>query len=400
MDLGDPDLYLDPGRFARWRRYAADDAVLWSDAGTSPGGFWSVFSLAGCRAVLAPKAAFTSEYGMMIGFDRDHPDKAGGGMLVVADGPRHTRLRSVIMPFLSRAMAESLEDTVRQEVRQLVADAVAAGGLDVAASLGPVIPASVVCRLLGVPATDRDMLIELTSHAFGGADSSFDRMPPDAAHSEMILYLADLVAERRRSPGDDLISALAGDPRFDLREVLLNCDNVLVGGNETTRHAIAGCFHALATAAGTLDRLRTDPDLVGPFVEEVIRWTSPAMHVLRVATEDVELPGQRVASGEAVVAWLPAANRDPRHFAAADEFRPGRPANHLGFGYGPHHCLGAALARLELRALLLALAEFVDSVSVVGEPVPLRSNLVHGYRHLQVRLEPVGRATNHREALS
>ncbi|MEV5447888.1 cytochrome P450, partial [Streptomyces sp. NPDC052644] len=75
-------------------------------------------------------------------------------------------------------------------------------------------------------------------------------------------------------------------------------------------------------------------------------------------------------------------------------------ANHLGFGYGPHHCLGAALARLELRALLLALAEFVDSVSVVGEPVPLRSNLVHGYRHLQVRLEPVGRATNHREALS
>ncbi|MFG1847014.1 cytochrome P450 [Micromonospora carbonacea] len=400
MDLGDPDLYLDPGRFARWRGHAAADAVVWSEAGTSPGGFWSVFSLAACRAILAPKAPFTSEYGMMIGFDRDHPDKAGGGMLVVADGPQHGRLRSVIMPFLSRAMAESLDDVVRQEVRRLVADAVSAGGVDVAASLGPVIPASVVCRILGVPADDRDMLIELTNHAFGGADDTFDRMSPEAAHSEMILYLADLVADRRRSPGDDLISALAADSRFDLREVLLNCDNVLVGGNETTRHAIAGCFHALATSPGTLAGLRADPGLVGPVVEEVIRWTSPAMHVLRVATADVDLPGQRVSTGEAVVAWLPAANRDPRHFAAPDEFRPGRTANHLGFGYGPHHCLGAALARLELRALLLALAEFAGAVAVLGEPVPLRSNLVHGYRHLQVRLEPVGRPANHREALS
>lgn len=390
MDLGDPDLYLDSGRFARWHGNAAADAVLWSDPGSSPGGFWSVFSMAACRTVLSPKAPFTSEYGMMIGFDRDHPDKAGGGMLVVADGPQHGQLRSVIMPFLSRTMAETLDEVVRQEVRGLVADAVAAGSVDVAATLAPVIPASVVCRVLGVPEADRDMLIELTSHAFGGADDTFDKMSPEAAHSEMILYLADLVAARRRNPGDDLISALAGDRRLGLREVLLNCDNVLVGGNETTRHAIAGCFHALATAPGTLTRLRADPDLVGPTVEEVIRWTSPAMHVLRVATADLDLSGQQVACGETVVAWLPAANRDPRHFDAADDFRPDRRANqHLGFGHGPHHCLGAALARLELRALLTALTELVESVAVLGEPVQLRSNLVHGYRHLRVRLEPV-----------
>jgi hydroxylation protein CepL len=115
------------------------------------------------------------------------------------------------------------------------------------------------------------------------------------------------------------------------------------------------------------------------------------MHVLRVATADAELAGQPVAKDEAVVAWLPAANRDPRFFENADEFRPGRLAanRHLGFGHGPHHCLGAALARLELRALLLALAEFAESVTVLGTPEALRSNLVHGYRRLDVGLDPI-----------
>jgi hydroxylation protein CepL len=391
LDLGDPDLYVDPARFAMWRAYAVADAVPWSEAGTSPDGFWSVFSLTTCRAVLAPTAPFTSEYGMMIGFGRNHRDRSGGAMLVVADGPRHGLLRSLIMPFLSRAMSDAIGDAVHQRIRDLVAETVAAGRADVATSLGPVIPAGVTCQILGVPPSDRDFLIELTNHAFGGTDDSFDKMSPSAAHSELLLYLAGLVASRRRSPGDDLISALVRDYRLTEREVLLNCDNVLVGGNETNRHAITGCFHALDTIPGFLDQLRADPRLIETAVEEVIRWTSPAMHVLRVAAADVELAGQPVAKDEAVVAWLPAANRDPRFFENADEFRPRRPAStrHLGFGHGPHHCLGAALARLELRSLLLALAEFAESVTVLGTPQSLRSNLVQGYRRLEVGLEPV-----------
>jgi hydroxylation protein CepL len=391
LDLGDPDLYVDPARFGMWREYAAADAVPWSRAGTSPDGFWSVFSLTACRAVLAPTAPFASEFGMMIGFGRHHPDTSGGSMLVVADGPRHSRLRSLIMPFLSRGMSDAIGDAVHRRIRGLVAETVEAGYADVAASLAPVIPADVVCQILGVPPSDRDFLIELTNHAFGGADDSFDKMPPSAAHSELLLYISELVVSRRRSPGDDLVSALVRDHGLTDREVLLNCDNVLVGGNETTRHAIAGCFHALDTAPGFLDQLRADPGLVDAAVDEVIRWTSPAMHVLRVATADVELAGQPVAKDEAVVAWLPAANRDPRFFENADEFRPGRPAGnrHLGFGHGPHHCLGAALARLELRSLLLALAEFAKSVTVLGTPQPLRSNLVQGYRRLDVGLDPI-----------
>lgn len=398
LDLGDPDLYVDPARFDMWRDYAAADAVPWSRPGTSPDGFWSVFSLTACRAVLAPTAPFASEFGMMIGFGRHRPDTSGGSMLVVADGPRHSYLRSLIMPFLSRGMGDAIGDTVHRWIRGLVAETVEAGHADVAASLAPIIPAGVVCQILGVPPSDRDFLIELTNHAFGGADDSFDKMSPSAAHSELILYLSGLVADRRRDPGDDLISALVRDHRLTEREVLLNCDNVLVGGNETTRHAIAGCFRALDTVPGFLDKLRADPDLVEAAVEEVIRWTSPAMHVLRVAAADIELAGQPVAKDDAVVAWLPAANRDPRFFESADEFRPGRPTTtrHLGFGHGPHHCLGAALARLELRSLLLALAEYAESVTVLGTPQPLRSNLVQGYRRCEVGLAPV--RTPHRPA--
>ncbi|MCA2211704.1 cytochrome P450 [Jidongwangia harbinensis] len=389
-DLGDPDLYRDDRRFARWGSAAAADAVRWSPPGTAPSGFWSVFSQAACRAVMSPAGPFSSEYGMMIGFDRAHPDKAGGDMLVVADGPHHDRLRGIVLPYLSRAMAQSLRNGVEDEVRRLVGDAVDAGVADVARTLGPLVPAGVVCQILGVPAADRDELIDLTNHAFAGADATYAAMSPSAAHAEIIFYLSELVEQRRRHPGDDLISAIAADPRLSLHDVLLNCDNVVVGGNETTRHALTGCFEALSTVPDLLAGLRADPAAVDTAVEEVLRWTSPAMHVLRVATADVEIAGQRIAAGSAVAAWLPAANRDPRYFTDADTFRPARsPNRHLAFGHGGHHCLGAALARLELRTLLLALAERVERVEVTEPPRRLRSNLVQGYTGLSVHLEPL-----------
>jgi hydroxylation protein CepL len=293
------------------------------------------------------------------------------------------------MPFLSHAMATTIGDSVHQQVRALVAEAVAAGSGDVAASLGPVIPASVVCRLLGVPPADRDLLIELTNHAFGGADDAFDRMSPAAAHAELIGYLAELIAKRQRDPGDDLISALLSDGRLIQRDVLLNCDNVLVGGNETTRHAIAGCFRAVAQAPGFLGLLRADPGLVERAVEEVIRWTSPAMHALRVATADVKVAGQQVARGEAVAAWLPAANRDPRIFTDPDEFQPHRAgARHLAFGHGPHHCLGAALARLEGQVAIGSLVRRFPDLEPDGEPDWNGRLILRGMDHLPVVLRP------------
>ncbi|MFD0164904.1 cytochrome P450 [Streptomyces decoyicus] len=385
-DLGNPDLYTTLDRHARWRALAADDALVWSDPGSSPTGFWSVFSHRACAAVLAPSAPFTSEYGMMIGFDRDHPDTSGGRMMVVSEQQQHRTLRRLVGPLLSRAAAQRLAQRVRTEVGSVLDQALDGGVCDVAPAIGSRIPAAVVCDILGVPAEDQDMLIELTQHAFGGADDMFDGMTPRQAHTEILVYFYELITARRERPGADLVSTLVAEDSLTIDDALLNCDNVLIGGNETTRHAITGAVHALATVPGLLTGLREGSADVDTVVEEVLRWTSPAMHVLRVTTGEVTINGRHLPPGTPVVAWLPAANRDPAEFDDPDAFCPGRkPNRHITFGHGVHHCLGSALARMELSVVLRALAERVSRVELVKEPTWLRALAVQGYRELPVR---------------
>ncbi|GHF24605.1 cytochrome P450 [Streptomyces mashuensis] len=388
MDLANPDLYTTEDRFAMWRGYTETDAKVWSEPGLSPGGFWSVFSHKDVGTVLSPKAPFTSEYGMMIGFDKEHPDSSGGRMLVVSDGEWHTALKRLVGPFLSRLRAPELQSVLEREVKEIAERMRSARVTDVAREVGPRLPAAIVCEVIGVPIGDRENLIELTNHAFGGEESSFDKMTPAEAHSEILFYFHELVAERQEKPGDDLVSALLADGRLSVDDVVINCDNVLIGGNETTRHSITGVFHIMARFPELLDELRDDPDRLDAAVEEAVRWTSPAMHVLRVAQEDVLLGEQLVRAGEPVVAWLSAANRDERVFADPGHFRTDRrPNRHLGFGTGPHHCLGAALARIELRSLLSRLASDVRSVSLEGDPAWMRSNLIQGYSSLAVSMD-------------
>jgi hydroxylation protein CepL len=389
-DLANPDLYLTEDRFGMWRDFVATDAKVWSEPGFSPSGFWSVFAHRDCAALLSPKAPFTSEHGMMIGFDAAHSDNAGGRMIVVSDGEQHTRLRRLVGPFLSRLRAPSLESVLAREVTDVVVRLREHETIDVAVEIGPRLPAAIVCEIIGVPLSDREHLIELTNHAFGGYEGVFDKMTPSEAHSEILYYFYDLVAEREKNPGDDLVSALLADGGLDPDDVVINCDNVLVGGNETSRHSVTGVFHVLSEYPDVLRQLRDTPDLLDTAVEEVVRWTSPAAHVLRVATGEFTLGDQVFEKDDPVVAWLPAANRDPRVFAAPDSFVIDRkPNRHLGFGTGPHHCLGASLARVELRELLRALSRDVVSIAVVDKPEWLRSNLIQGYRGLTVsaRLE-------------
>ncbi len=386
VDLGNPDLYTTLDRHARWRELALEDAMVWSEPGSSPTGFWSVFSHRACAAVLGPSAPFTSEYGMMIGFDRDHPDNSGGQMMVVSEQDQHRKLRKLVGPLLSRASARKLAERVRTEVRGVLDEVLDGEVCDVAAAIGPRIPAAVVCEILGVPAHDEDMLIELTNHAFGGEDELFDGMTPRQAHTEILVYFDELITARRASPGEDLVSTLLTDDELTVDDVVLNCDNVLIGGNETTRHAITGAVHAFATVPGLLDQVRDGSADVDTVVDEVLRWTSPAMHVLRVSTAEVTVNGRDLPAGAPVVAWLPAANRDPAVFEDPDTFLPGRkPNRHIAFGHGMHHCLGSALARIELAVVLREVAERVSRVELVKEPAWLRAVVVQGYRELPVR---------------
>ncbi|MET7798187.1 cytochrome P450 [Streptomyces decoyicus] len=371
-----------------WREHISSNAKIWSGPGISPNGFWSVFSHHDCSAVLSPKAPFTSEHGMMIGFDAENSDASGGRMLVVTDGSWHSDLKRLIGPFLSRLRAPELNAVLEREVKEIINRMKSKETTDVALEVGPRLPAAIVCEVIGVPISDRENLIELTNHAFGGEESSFDKMTPAGAHQEILFYFHELIAEREQKPGDDLVSALLADGRLSVDDVVINCDNVLIGGNETTRHSITGVFHILQAFPGILGRLHENPDIIDLAVEEVVRWTSPAMHVLRVANEDVAVGGQQFRKGDPVVAWLSAANRDERVFADPHTFLPDRkPNRHLGFGTGPHHCLGAALARIELRCLLVQLAEQASSVQLTSGPKWMRSNLIQGYSGLGVSVD-------------
>jgi hydroxylation protein CepL len=292
----------------------------------------------------------------------------------------------LVGPLLSRAAARKLAERVRAEVSSVLDRALDGETCDVAKAIGPRVPAAVVCEILGVPAEDQDMLIDLTNHAFGGSDELYDGMTPRQAHTEILVYFDELISLRRKESGDDLVSTLVADDGLTTDEVLLNCDNVVIGGNETTRHAITGAVHALATTPGLLTDLRDGNLDVDTVVDEVLRWTSPAMHVLRVATDDVTINGRDLPAGTPVVAWLPAANRDPAEFDDPDTFRPGRsPNRHIAFGHGLHHCLGSALARIELAVVLRELARRVSQVDLMKEPTWLRAVVVQGYRELPVR---------------
>jgi hydroxylation protein CepL len=384
-DLGDEAYYAANDPTPMWRDLVERDAVVWTDPGPAHNGFWSVFSHEACRAVLADGAPFTSEYGMFIGFDTERPDTGGGRMIVVSEGERHELLRRVMGSFITRLVGGRLSDYVQGEVGQLLAELRGADTSDVSGELACWLPNAVVCELLGVPGKDRGWLRELTTYAVGAPD---DRMSPGLAHARIMLYFADLVAERRRHPGDDLISRLLHEGGLSDDDVLMNCDNVFTAGNATTPSSVAGAFHALSTTPDALDLLRGDAAALRVATEEVLRWTTPGPHLLRIATEDVTVQGQHIRKGSPVATWLGAANRDPRVFDHPDEFRPDRrPNKHLVFGHGLHYCIGAVLARLEVKLLLTALAEQVRSVVLPEPPQTRLSTKVNGYRRLIVGLD-------------
>ncbi|PSK68634.1 cytochrome P450 [Streptomyces sp. CS149] len=384
-DLGSEEFYAANDPTGLWRRYVADDAMVWTPPSATHNGFWSVFSHRSCMAVLAADAPFTSEYGMFIGFDRQRPDAGSGRMIVVSEGEVHDRLRRVMGSHLARATAGPLARVVARELDAFVAAARERAVSD-AAALGSALPNTVVCELLGVPASDHERLRYLTQFAVGAPDDP-QRMSPSVAHLQIMSYFADLVRHRRRVPGDDLVSHLLGNGMTE-HDALINCDNVFAAGNATTQHSVTGAFDGLAGSPGALEVLRADPAAVRTGVEEVLRWSTPGPHVLRVALRDTVVAGRPVAADTAVVSWLAAANRDARAFPDPDRFDiRRRPNRHLSFGHGLHYCLGAALARLELRMLLESLAEHVTAVHHAGEPERLRATKVNGYRRLPVSFE-------------
>jgi cytochrome P450 len=391
VDLADPFLYRDGNPHAVWEAMRERAPVRWQPVRDSLG-FWSVTRYADADVVLRDHTRFTSQRGTLLNLlGRDDP--AGGRQMAVTDPPRHTRLRAPLHRALTVRAAERHHDTIRHEVRAILAPSVSGEPFDFAAAMTG-LPMAVAGTIMDLPRADWPRLTRLTTMSVAPSDPEFTlpggtRATLEAAHRELFAYFADMVNQRRRMPGDDLLSLLltmdVDGRRLDPGEVLSNCYSLLLGANVTTPYVPSS---VMAELAGD-PRLAADwlghPELVGAGMEEALRWASPANHFMRHTTTVVELGGARIPAGDPVVVWLGSANRDAAVFADPFTFDARRrPNRHIAFGTGPHYCVGHGVARVSLRIVLEELLTHFEAFELAGEARRLCSNFVAGISHLPV----------------
>lgn len=347
----------------------------------------------------------------------------GGGSgdlsLISVDDPEHARLRKLVARGFTPSRINELTGHIRELARELI-DAVAAQGeCDVVEDLAKPLPLIVIAELMGLPVEDRRQLGEWSDAMMGGEGAEGDDprlQRAGTAWAEYVTYLSDVIDDRRRNPRDDLLSVLlssadAGELAFDEAalmakreaggvaaydalvgdEVLTFCVLLLVAGNETTRNAISGGLAVLSEFPEQRDRLVADLSLVPSATEEMLRMVSPVLSFSRTVTRDTELRGRQLREGDVILNCYPAANRDPEVFDDPHTFRVDRQPNlHLAFGTGPHFCLGANLARTEMRIMFEELFTRLPDFRVPDGAGPRRgeSTLVGTIEHLPAVFTP------------
>ena len=332
---------------------------------------WLATRYADARLVLGDK-----RFSRAMAADRDEPRMSEGritGGILSIDPPDHTRLRTLVAKAFTVRRVEALRPRVREIASQLVTDMKAAGPpVDLVDAFALPLPVAVICELLGVPVEDRPRFRVWSDNALSTSKLTAEKFL--ASREEMRDYMRGLIAGHRAEPADDLMTALieARDQADRLSELELVdlCVGILVAGHETTASQIPNFMVTLMDHPAALDRLRTDPSLIPGAVEELLRFVplGAGSGFPRYATEDVQVGEVLVRAGEPVVVAVGAANRDALRFDDADELRIDRqPTAHLGFGHGVHHCLGAALARMELQEALRALLLELPGLRLAGD---------------------------------
>jgi cytochrome P450 len=383
--------------FALHRREAP---VWWHEptAHTPDGeGFWSVARYDDVLHVLRDPVTYSSETGGSRPYGgtilQDLP--VAGVMLNMMDDPRHARIRRLVTKGLTPAAVRNLERELRRRTALLLHPIV--DRCDFLTEVAAELPMQAICVLLGIPEADRHRLFECVEHIFDLRDET-DYLAMDAqrqaAASELFEYGTALIEEKRCHPADDMLSAvihadLPDEQPSQLTDSELSAFFSLLfsAGAETSRNAIAGAMMAFIECPDQLRLLQSDRTLLTSTVEEILRWTTPSPSKRRTATTDVELGGHRISAGDKVLVWEGSANRDELQFDNASAFLVGRDPNpHLAFGHGVHFCLGAHLARMEIRVVLSEVLGTFSTFELAGAPEWTRSNRHTGLRHLPLRV--------------
>ncbi len=387
--LLDPSLYSGGDPFALYAELRRTAPVCWVER--EGGGFWAVTTHPEVTSIGADPVRFCSSRGILtdeIGTSYDSPPT-----MMHTDPPQHTRYRRLVQPGFKPSMVRLMEAGVTAKARAL-SDPIRAGvAFDVVQELSIPFPLQVICELLGVDGSQWPRFFDWSEAVIPG-ESERSEEERAALQLEMWDYLIGVADERRRAPADDLVSVLAtvgtdpdgGGEALSEAELAMFLIQLLVAGNETTRNLISAGLVALAENPAQWAALRADPSLVPTAVEELLRWTTPVISFMRTATEATTVRGEAVAAGDPVLLVYASANRDEEVFGAdAGELRVDRHPNpQVSFGFGPHFCLGAALARLEGRVVLTELLSRFESVSLAGEVARTPSPVIAGVRHAPI----------------
>ncbi|PTL59522.1 cytochrome P450 [Paraconexibacter algicola] len=388
IDLMDLDPFVRGEDGELFRRLRDEDPCHWNDEEDGPG-FWSLTRYEDVKAAGSDWQTFSSAQGTQIQSRR--AEGHGKPSIHNMDPPRHKLLRGLLTSEFARQSVERMEQRARDVVGEHLDRLVAQGTADLVETATMQIPILVFATMLGAPKEDAHRLLEWTNVMSGQTDPEYVADPGvvERVRHEVFDYFHALTEARRADPQDDLISVLVTaeveGQRLERDELDPYYLVLLVAGNETTRNMMTGSVLLLDENPGEWERLKSG--LVRPreAIEEIVRMVSPIVCMRRTATRDVELHGRQVRAGDKVVLWFTSANRDERVFDDPDALRLDRsPNKHLGFGWGPHFCIGSHLARLEGEILLEELVRRGIEIDVTGAPTRLRSNFFRGIKKLPV----------------
>ncbi len=401
IDLTDPDLFRSGRHHEAFALLRREEPIHWQTEADGPG-FWSVTRHADIVAVNRDAETFCSGQGFTLQDIGDDPaDAAITELLTGMDAPRHTRLRRIVNKGFTPRMLGLLEQHLAHKATTIVDNVIDLGTADFVDAIASELPLQAIAELMGVPQEDRRKLFDWSNRLIGFDDPEFQGSRDDgiAAAAEMYLYSDELRRLRASDPRDDIVTKLINaeiegehltDDEFGMFFLLL-----AVAGNETTRNATSHGMKALIEHPAQFAALRDDPseERMARAVEEILRWASPVLYFRRTATRDVELHGTQLRAGDKVAMWYVSGNRDEDAFADPFTFDIDRwPNEHVAFGGGgTHFCLGANLARMELRLIFTELVSRMGTMALDGDVEMLRSNFIGGIKRMPVRWEvPVG----------
>jgi cholest-4-en-3-one 26-monooxygenase len=397
VDLSDSRTYV-PGVPHEYLAYLRrHDPVHWQDEESGPG-FWAVTRYDDCVTVNRDFERFSSFRRGTMPFELEDGDiEQQRLMMLNMDPPLHTRYRRLVNKGFTPRMVRDLEESIHRTTDDIIDSVCEKGSADFVTDISAELPLRVIAQLLGVPDDESHAMFEWSNRMVGNEDPEYNITKDDAMMAAMELYgyASELFAKKRIDPKGDLMSALTqveveGESLSDM-ELELFFLLLTVAGNETTRNLMSGAMHTFFQHPDQWQRLVDDRSLLDSAVEEMLRYVTPVMNFRRTATCDLEMSGTAIKEDDKVVFFHTSANRDEDVFSDSQVFDVGRDPNpHVAFGGGgPHFCLGANLARMEIKVMFGHLLDRLPDIHQDGDAKRLQSQFINGVKHLPVAFTPV-----------